>query len=82
MAITFELWDVDTGNIIGSFATQDESLEAVRRLLEAYGPGYAEDLDLTAREDTGTARNVASGDRLIALSGHSTGRAVRAVTHA
>ena len=80
MAITYELWDVDAGNIIGSFATKEESLAVVDRLLEAYGQDYAENLDLSLRDDSGSSRVVASGDVLIAMLERTDARPAESLT--
>ena len=68
METTYELWDVDTGNAIGSFATEDEGLEVVRTLLAAYGRGYVADLSLSRRQGTEPAQIVAIGEQLAQLS--------------
>ena len=67
---TYELWDIQTGNIVGSFATEDEGIEVVRTLLDSYGRAYAADLSLSRRDDDGVARVVAMGDQLLRLIAH------------
>jgi hypothetical protein len=54
MNITYELWDVGTGKIVGAFATLDEGLTVVRYLLDSYGHNYAQDLGLGRREEEGS----------------------------
>jgi hypothetical protein len=67
MEATYELWAVDAGNIVGSFATRDEALNVVRALLDAYGRGYAQDLNLSHRDGDGPSRVVAMGEQLLEL---------------
>ena len=67
MDATYELWDVDAGNIVGSFATRDEALTVVRTLLATYGRGYAQDLNLSRRDGDGPSRIVAMGEQLLEL---------------
>jgi hypothetical protein len=79
MSRTYELWDVETGNIIGDFSTTAEALEVVQTLLDAYGPGYAGDLSLSEREKSRDARVIGSGQQLVDMlerhDAHSTTRA-------
>jgi hypothetical protein len=48
MAITYELWDVETGNLVERFGSEREALEAVRELLIVNGPRYLDVLALGA----------------------------------
>lgn len=68
METTYDLWDLETGNAIGSFATADEGLEIVRTLLAAFGRGYSADLCLSRREGTHPAKVVAVGERLAVVA--------------
>jgi hypothetical protein len=63
----FELWDVDTGNIVGTFASKAEALAEVRGLLEVNGAGYADDLSLGYRHTSG-GELVAEGSELVRLA--------------
>ena len=74
MEIAYELWDVETGNAVGSFATEDEGLEIVRTLLAAFGRSYAAELSLSRREGTDPAKVIAAGDELAALAERSAGQ--------
>ena len=62
MARTYELWDVETGNIVGAFASEDDSVDVVRILLESYGRSYADDLTLSRRDGTGPSQIIAKGE--------------------
>ena len=68
--ISYDLWDVDTGNNLGHFGSEEEALERVRALLDAYGDAYAEELHLGAQDQDG--RPIPS------LSGAALARAARA----
>ena len=41
-----DLWDLGTGNIVNTYASEDEALEDVLDLLERNGPEYARELSL------------------------------------
>ena len=61
---TYELWDVETGNAVGFFATGNQSLRVVRLLLDSFGHAYADDPTLSRRDEGGSSRLVATGNRL------------------
>lgn len=63
----FELWDVDTGNMIGVYPSLAEALTEVRDLLEANGTEYADDLSLARRTD-GAGELIAEGAALARLA--------------
>ncbi|MGH2560412.1 MAG: hypothetical protein ACRDJH_15225 [Thermomicrobiales bacterium] len=65
MNTTYELWDIETGNIVGDFSTADDALKVVQGLLDSYGPDYASDLTLSGRDGTNDARVIASGQQLV-----------------
>lgn len=67
MDTSYELWNVESGNIIGSFETLDEALAVVRYLLDTYGQGYARELTLGRRDDDSPATIVGEGDRLVEM---------------
>src|SRR5262245_47917470 len=64
----YSLWDVDTGNCLGTFPTEEEVLSIVRALIEANGLSYADDLDLSIEEGEGPIWHVASGDTLMSIA--------------
>ncbi len=61
----YELWDVDSGNMIGSFETEADALAEVRGLAAANAPGYADDLSL-GRFDASGGALIAEGAELLA----------------
>jgi hypothetical protein len=62
----YDLWDVETGNYLGRYATEEEALAVVRALIEQYGDGYADDLNLGAEDDAGSFSGPLSGSALLA----------------
>ncbi len=46
MKSRYELWDLSTGNIIGTFDTADDALEIVRNAIEDWGRDEAATLAL------------------------------------
>ncbi|MBA2519199.1 MAG: hypothetical protein H0V24_06010 [Chloroflexia bacterium] len=64
---SFELWNIESGNIIGAFDTASEALAVVRHLLDAYGDSYASELTLGRRDGDSPATIVGEGDELIAM---------------
>lgn len=65
MNATYELWDIETGNVVGSFARREDALDVVATLLRSFGSAYARELTLGRRDGTGMLRTVATGDDLI-----------------
>jgi hypothetical protein len=61
----YELFDTDTGNVIGTFATEREALDVVRRAIEAYGRTYADDIALGVRDERGYPKALVEGDSLV-----------------
>jgi hypothetical protein len=57
----FDLWDVETGNLIGTFASEAEALAIIRQLIELNGIGHADALDLGRIDSDGTSTSAATG---------------------
>jgi hypothetical protein len=51
MATSFELIDFESGNLVGSYVTEEEARAVVRRASETEGPAAAEGLGLIRVED-------------------------------
>jgi hypothetical protein len=64
LAMAYDLWDVESGNIVNTFETEREARAAVRTLLDLNGPTYVRALSLGYEGDDGTMRIVAEGDEL------------------
>ena len=69
--MTFELWEIRSGNLMGSFETEEEALGAVRKAVEAYGVGYVETVALLGViDDEGASVSLARGPELVARAHH------------
>jgi hypothetical protein len=64
--VVFELWDTETANMVGSYATEAEALGVVRRAIEAYGAGYADGLALVLDDEVNDVQTLAIGAELAA----------------
>ena len=64
----YSLWDIETGNSLGTYETKEEVLTVVRELLLANGQGFADALDLGYHDQLGRERTVASGAELAKLA--------------
>ena len=62
----YELWDLDSGNMIGDFDTEAEALAVVRSLLEVNANSFADLLSLGCTDDDGSFRIVSQGRPLAA----------------
>ena len=67
MTAWYELWDVDAGNIVGTYTSEAEALAEVRGLLAVNGASYADDLSLGRRHDAG-GELIAEGHALARLA--------------
>ncbi len=77
MARYFELWDVDAGNLIGTYESEERALVVVRQALSANGADYAGALALGWEDDDGRSAVIAKGAQLAARAEHAaTGEAV------
>lgn len=61
----YSLWDTETGNSLGTFASEDEALAVASAVLETNGDELAQVLELGCHEDE-DGRLVATGSALIA----------------
>jgi hypothetical protein len=65
MATSFELMDLDSGNLVGSYRTLDEALEVVRDAYATYGRSGIDDLGLARVESGGSQECIAIGPELV-----------------
>jgi hypothetical protein len=65
--MAYDLWDVESGNIINTFDTEPDALAVVRTLLDLNGPAYVQALSLGHEAADGSMRIIAEGDDLAAL---------------
>ena len=61
MSTFYELWDLDSGNMIGDFDSEAEALAVVHDLVEVNTPSFVDLLSLGCTSDDGTFRIVAQG---------------------
>ncbi|MFN8635245.1 MAG: hypothetical protein U0893_15450 [Chloroflexota bacterium] len=59
--MAYDLWDVESGNIVNTFETEREALTVVNTLLMLNGAGYAEALSLGYEGEDGSMQIVAEG---------------------
>src|SRR3954470_1785934 len=65
MATSFELMDLDSGNLVGSYHTLEEALQVVRDAYAAYGQSGVDDLGLGRVESGGSQECIAIGSELV-----------------
>ena len=65
MATSFELMDLDSGNLVGSYRTLEEALEVVRDAFATYGQSGIDDLGLARVESSGSQECIAIGPELV-----------------
>jgi hypothetical protein len=68
MAVRYGLWDVESGNNLGFYATQDAALAVVRQELRAYGREAVMTLALDYADAPTGGGLVAEGAGLVALA--------------
>jgi hypothetical protein len=64
----YELWDLVSGNLIGTYPTQAEALACVRQFLTDEGREYVRDIALDGPDAEGKRRQIAEGDELADLA--------------
>ena len=65
--MTYELWEIRSGNLMGAFDTEEEALGAVRRAIDRYGVAYVETVALLGvLDEEGASVSIACGPELVA----------------
>jgi len=64
----YDLWDLDSGNMIADFDSEVEALLFIHDLLDANGPSLAGTLSLGFNGDDGSFRIVAQGRPLAVMA--------------
>ena len=67
----YELWDVETANLVGDYATEEAALAVVHQSLQAHGPGAVAHLALAFEDAAGDTHPIASGPALAERAGRS-----------
>ena len=65
MAATYELWDMESRNIIGAHAMEADALRSIAHAVHTYGPDYAHSLALIREDSRGRSRLIAQGADLM-----------------
>lgn len=65
--MTYELWDVESGNLVEAFADKGEALHAAHELIVLNAPVYPAALTLLAVDTKGELTTVAEGEALATL---------------
>ncbi len=62
--MTFALWDLEAGNLVGVYDSEAAALGVVREAIEAHGSRYVAALALVRETSCGRARVIAQSDAL------------------
>jgi hypothetical protein len=65
---SYELWQMRTRNLIGTFATKAEALATVRQATDLHGPEFLDTIFLGHEDDKGHSRMIAEGRKLLELA--------------
>ena len=68
MAVSMELMDLDSGNLVGSYSTLEEALEIVRAAYSKYGESGVQGLALLLIREDGSQQLVSSDLDLVRLA--------------
>jgi hypothetical protein len=68
MSISIELMDIDSGNLVGSYATMDEALAIVRAAYSEYGEAGVQDLVLLLVREDGSQQLISEDLDLVRLA--------------
>jgi hypothetical protein len=71
MEVAYELWEMQSGNLMGSFPTQDEALQVLAKAVSRYGSSYTDTIMLTY-EHGDESKELASGAELADLARRAT----------
>ena len=74
--LVYQLWDTETGNLIGEFDDETDALVAMRDAFALNGREYAEALALGTIDDTGHPEHIAVDADLVNRALHATSPAV------
>lgn len=66
--MTFELWELDSGNAAGEYRTAAEALAAIRAMIAAHGRRAAESFLLARTNTRGRSKPIAQGAALVELA--------------
>jgi hypothetical protein len=61
----YELWHVNSGNLLGTFDTEESALDLVRELIASNGPAIADALELGVEDEHGDFTHLGTGAELL-----------------
>ena len=64
----YEVWDLPSRNLVGTYATKKKALAALRASLDSFGADYVADFMLGQEDANGRSKMVAAGSDLVALA--------------
>jgi hypothetical protein len=67
--MAYEIWEMQTGNLVASFSHERDALTLVRDAVEAHGEAYVETLALIHEDEAGCSTTVAASYELIERAG-------------
>ena len=62
---SYELWDGETRNVLGTYASEEAALAVIRNLLQKHGPGAIAGLLLGREDESGRSTLIAEGSALV-----------------
>ncbi len=62
--MTFELWDIETNNLVGAYSSEAAALSVVLGAIAVYGDAYAYTLALVREDRDGETTTLAMGPGL------------------
>jgi hypothetical protein len=66
--MTFQLWDTESANLVGSYASEDAALAVVQKAVEVHGPAAVASLLLLQESARGRLKRIAEGSALVDLA--------------
>lgn len=66
--MTFQLWEAESANLVGSYSTEDAALAIVRKAVETHGRGAAASLVLLREDKRSRLKKIAEGSALVDLA--------------
>lgn len=60
----YELWETETGNLVGTYETEQDALGLVRDTIQCYGAQYVDSLLLGCEDEKGYSTFIAEGQAL------------------
>jgi hypothetical protein len=67
--MAYEIWEMQTGNLVASFGLEEDALALVRDAIREHGAQYAQTLALVREDESGRTAAVAAAGGLIERAG-------------